>query len=324
LANVLSSAVIEQNLHDGAARALVTAPLAVVMISLNEAHHLEAVLDNLQGFAREVFLVDSYSSDGTVDLALRRGVKVVQRAFRGFGEQWNFALQELPISAPWTMKLDPDERLSERLKASVLDAIGRDPGERAGEPTLSRAHAPADAYTLDRRLWFLGKALPVRQRILRLWRTGRCRFSDVAVNEHPLVEGGRIGHLRGDLEHHDSPSLEHWYDKQNRYSTAEARAIVTGAPLSARAALLGTPLERQMWLKKHFWRLPLRYRALFWAHYLGQGAWRAGREGLVWARLRADVHRMIGYKVLEMSGAGRAPYAPRWQPGKPDPRVPQY
>jgi glycosyltransferase involved in cell wall biosynthesis len=307
-----------------AGRAGATAPLAVVMISLNEAHQLDAVLDNLQGFAREVFLVDSYSSDGTVDIALRRRVTVVQRAFRGFGEQWNFALRQLPISAPWTMKLDPDERLSERLKASVLEAIGHDPG--AGEPAAVRADAGAgaDGYTLDRRLWFLGKPLPVRQRILRLWRTGRCRFSDVAVNEHPLLDGGRLGHLQGDLEHHDSPSLEHWYDKQNRYSTAEARAIVAGAQLSARASLLGSPLERRMWLKKHFWRLPLRYQALFWAHYLGQGAWRAGREGLVWARLRADVHRMIGYKVLEMSGAGRAPYAPRWQPGTPDLRVPQY
>jgi glycosyltransferase involved in cell wall biosynthesis len=294
------------------------APLAVVMISLNEAHQLEAILDNISGFAREVFLVDSYSSDGTVDIALRRGVVVVQRAFRGFGEQWNFALGQLPIRAPWTMKLDPDERLSERLKASVREAL-------AGGAAEGKARGVnADAYTLDRRLWFMGKPLPVRQRILRLWRTGRCRFSDVAVNEHPLLEGASVAHLSGDLEHHDSPSLEHWYDKQNRYSTAEARAIVAGAQLSARAALFGSALERQMWLKKHFWRLPLRYQALFWAHYLGQGAWRAGREGLVWARLRADVHRMIGYKVLEMSGSGRAPYAPRWQPGKPDPRVPQY
>jgi glycosyltransferase involved in cell wall biosynthesis len=306
-----------------AARAGATAPLAVVMISLNEAHHLDAVLDNLEGFARQVFLVDSYSSDATVDIALGRGVTVVQRAFRGFGEQWNFALQALPITAPWTMKLDPDERLSEALKASVLEALGRGESDGGSGPSAARG-AGADGYTLDRRLWFLGKALPVRQRILRLWRTGRCRFSDVAVNEHPLLDGGRIGHLHGDLEHHDSPSLEHWYDKQNRYSTAEARAIVTGAKLSARASLFGTPLERQMWLKQHFWRLPLRYQALFWAHYLGQGAWRAGREGLVWARLRADVQRMIGYKVLEMSGAGRAPYGPRYRPGKPDPRVPQY
>ena len=89
------------------------------MISLNEAHNLEAVLQNLAGWAQEVFLVDSYSADDTIDIALKHGVQVVQRRFRGFGDQWNFALRELPITAPWTMKLDPDERLTDELKASI-------------------------------------------------------------------------------------------------------------------------------------------------------------------------------------------------------------
>jgi hypothetical protein len=237
-------------------------------------------------------------------------VSVVQRAFRGFGDQWNFALQTLPIRAPWTMKLDPDERLSTPLKASIGRALF------SGE---------ADAYTLERRLWFMGKPLPVRQRILRLWRTGTCRFSDVLVNEHPLVDGARIGHLKGDLEHHDSPSLEHWIDKQNRYSSAEARSIVSGAPLSAAEKLFGTPLERRMWLKSNFKRFPLRFRALFWAHYLGQGAWRGGREGLIWARLRTDVQRIIEYKVLELSRTDPGGRSSLVRPaGVPDPRVPQY
>jgi len=47
----------------------------------------------------------------------------VQRRFRGFGDQWNFALRELPITAPWTMKLDPDERLSDTLKQEIASAI---------------------------------------------------------------------------------------------------------------------------------------------------------------------------------------------------------
>jgi Glycosyl transferase family 2 len=284
-------------------------PVAVVMISLNESHNMEAVLDNLQPWAQQIFLVDSYSADATVDIALRRGVHVVQRRFDGFGDQWNFALRQLPITLPWTMKLDPDERLTPELKSSITRAVSR---------------ADADAFTFDRRLWFMGKCLPIRQRILRLWRTGSCRFSDVRVNEHPLIDGGRIAHLSGDLEHHDSPSLEHWYDKQNRYTTAEALSIVEGAELSHRARLLGTPIERRMWIKKHLHHFPLRFRALFLAHYLGQGAWKGGREGLIWARLRAEVHRMIEYKVLEMSRAGEKPPSLPKPVGQPHPRVPQY
>ena len=150
------------------------APVAVVMIALNEAHNMAAVLQNLKGWAQEVFLVDSYSSDSTVDIALKHGVHVVQRAFRGFGDQWNFALRELPISAPWTMKLDPDERLTDELKNSIVAEI---------------AKGNADGMTVERRLWFMGRALPIRLPILRVWKTGRCRFTDVSVNEHPLVDG---------------------------------------------------------------------------------------------------------------------------------------
>lgn len=62
-----------------------SAPVAVVMISLNEGHNMEAVCRNLAGWAQEVFLVDSYSQDDTVNIALRHGIHVVQRRFRGSG-----------------------------------------------------------------------------------------------------------------------------------------------------------------------------------------------------------------------------------------------
>jgi len=282
--------------------------LAVVMISLNEAHNLDAVLDNLEGFAEQVFLVDSYSADDTVDIALRRGVHVVQRRFRGFGDQWNFALSELPITARWTMKLDPDERLDDQLKASVREAI---------------AHGDAGALTVERRLWFMGRPLGIRQDILRLWRTGSCRFSDVLVNEHPIVEGATVK-LAGTLEHYDSPNLHHWLDKQNAYSTAEALSALRGDPLSAPPRLFGTDLERRMWLKRHFFRLPFRYTLMWLYCLLAQGAWRAGAVGWVWSRLRADVYRMRMLKLQEMRRLGHGYSPPSARIGKPDLRVAQF
>ncbi|HEU4662449.1 MAG TPA: glycosyltransferase family 2 protein [Dokdonella sp.] len=278
------------------------------MIALNEAHNLEAVLDNLDGWAEEVFLVDSCSSDGSVDIALRRGVHVVQRRFTGFGEQWNFALSELPIRAPWTMKLDPDERLPDRLKRSIAEAIERGQG---------------DALSFDRRLWFMASPLPVRQRVLRVWRTGHCRFTDVVVNEHPLVEG-RVEHIDGELEHHDSPDLEHWIDKQNRYTSAEAAAALRGDALAALPRLFGTPLQRRMWMKKHYRNLPFRYAAMFFYHYVVLGAWRAGRVGHAWSHLRCEVYRLVEYKLREMRSTGCAPVRRHAGPGAPDPRVRQY
>lgn len=283
------------------------APVAVVMIALNEAHNLEEVLSNLAGWAQEIHLVDSFSTDETVDIALRHGVHVVQRAFGGFGDQWNFALRELPIRAPWTMKLDPDERLTERLKHQIELAIADD---------------DADGLSVDRRLWFMARPLPVKHSLVRLWRTGTCRFTDVQVNEHPIVTG-RIRHVVGDLEHHDSPDLDHWLDKQNRYTTAEALASCSNGQLADLPRVFGTPLQRRMWIKRHFMKLPFRYVAMFFYHYVLLGAWRAGWVGYAWSRLRCDVYRFWEYKVREIQLTGRLPLKRRAGPGAPDARVQQ-
>lgn len=278
------------------------------MITLNEAHNLSAVLDNIQGWAEEIFIVDSYSSDDTVDIALRYGAHVVQRAFRGFGDQWNFALENLPITSRWTMKLDPDERLSDELKNSMLKALGED---------------KFDGYGLTRRLWFMGKPLPITQSLVRIWRTGKCRFTNVAVNEHPVVNG-EITSLDGYLEHLDSPDLTHWYFKQNKYTTAEALMRFRSEQFSDVPSLFGTPFQRRMWIKAHFLQLPMRYHALFFYHYFFLGAWRAGRVGYIWAGLRVEVFRAIEYKLREMRITGREPLEVCSTLGAPDTRVAQY
>lgn len=285
-----------------------SAPIAVVMISLNEGHNMEAVCQNLEGWAQEVFLVDSYSQDDTLDIALRHGVHVVQRPFKGFGDQWNFALRELPITAPWTMKLDPDERLSDKLKQEIIETI---------------SSTDAEGFFVNIRLFFMHRPLPIRLHLLRLWRTGRALMSDVLVNEHLLVKG-RVVELKHDIEHHDSPDLDHWLEKQNRYTTAEAIIAYSRAPLAEVPRLFGTHFQRRMWLKKNFNQLPFRYFLFFLYHWLWQGAWRAGWVGYAWARLRSDVMRLIEYKRREMEITGRQPVRRFYGPGHPDVRVRQY
>lgn len=277
-------------------------PLAVVLISRDEAHNVEAVAANLAQFASEIWLLDSYSTDDTVDRALGHGWTVWQRRFTGFGDQWNFAANRLPITQPWTMKLDPDERLGDDLKASIAAIV------RAGE---------AQGFTLDRQLWFSGRRLGHRQRILRGWRTGACRFTPVAVNEHPQV-GGRIDHAAGTMEHHDSPNLDHWFAKQNRYTTAEAHGFIDGGVLGAQPRLLGSALEQRMWLKRNRSRLPFSALVYTFYAFFALGGWRAGAIGWTWARLRGLVFAMIDWKTAEMRALGTY-HSPPQQLGRPHP-----
>lgn len=264
--------------------------IAVIMITLNEAHNMPACLENLADFASEIFVVDSFSTDDTAEIAREFGVHVVQRAFTGFGDQWNYAVTRLPVASRWTMKLDPDERLTEELKQSIRNA------------TMDEE---ASGFILSRRLWFMQTPLPVRQKVLRIWRTGSCRFGDVLVNEHPIVPGAQRV-LAGDLEHHDSPNLIHWLEKQNRYTTAEAISALEGRKAACEARMFGNAVERRMWLKSKYRHIPGRHMIMFLYCYIWMGAWRAGKAGYAWSNLRVFVYRMREYKLAEMRQATKS------------------
>ena len=103
-------------------------------------------------------------------------------------------------------------------------------------------------------------------------------MSAVSVNEQLLVDG-RVDKLNADIEHHDSPDLDHWLEKQNRYTTAEAVIAHNGSEMAETPNLFGSSLQRRMWLKKNFYRVPFRYSLLFAYYWLIKGTWRAGWVG---------------------------------------------
>lgn len=281
-------------------------PLTVIMLTMNEEFNLPGAIKSIKDWVEEIFIVDSCSTDRTVDIVLENGVGIVQRPFTNFGDQWNFALEKLPIKTPWTFKLDPDERLSPELKDEIRELL-------KSEPECS-------GYSMDRRLWFMGKPLHVLTPVLRLWRTGKCRFSGVIVNEHPLIDGP-VGKLKGIMEHFNSPDLHHWWDKQNRYTTMGAIAMVKGPALAATPRFFGSTLERRMFLKKIFFRIPFRYQFQWLHEVFGRSAWRDGHIGLTWARLRVEVRRMLELKAKEMRLTGAIPQLPKVPAGDFDPRV---
>ena len=145
----------------------------------------------------------------------------------------------------------------------------------------------------------MGKKLPISQEITRVWRTGRCAFTEVAVNEHPIVTGN-TKKIAGQLLHFDSPNLQHWFAKQNAYSTAEAQSLFRNSELSYYPKLWGSNKERRMWFKKNIYKVPFRYLVLFAYYFFILGAWRAGKVGYIWSRLRSDVIRYREYKWYEM------------------------
>lgn len=190
-----------------------TAPVSAIVITRDEAHNIRDCLSSL-AFARELIVVDSGSTDGTVALAREAGARVLETPdWPGFGPQKNRALDA--ATQPWVLSIDADERVPPGLRDEILAVV------RAGEGE------PA-AWDMPRRSSYCGQDMLhsgwYPDRVLRLFRRGSARFSDDLVHER-LIAQGPVGHLRNDLQHASFPHLESVLDKVNRYSTAGARRL---------------------------------------------------------------------------------------------------
>ena len=197
--------------------------LSVLVITRNEESNIERCLQGL-AFADEIIVVDSFSTDRTVEIAKRYTDKVTQRQFRGFSEQKSAALGL--ATQEWVLSVDADEVVTEKLAAAIQDAIGDSlPFQgRAGE--RSKVNRKCDGYRIPRLTTFLGREMrhcgwyPDCQ--LRLARRDKAAFPSRLVHETMVVDGP-VGTLEPDLVHHSYPSLAEYVRKMVLYAQAAAR-----------------------------------------------------------------------------------------------------
>ena len=204
-------------------------PLSLCVITRDAAAEIADCLASAP-FAGEVVVVDSGSRDDTVEIARRRGARVIEREWPGFGAQKQFAVGA--ATHDWVLCLDADERVTPELARSI-----------AREMEAPRAAA----FALARRNRFLGRWLAHGEGYpdwnLRLFDRRRARWSEDPVHEHVLAEGPVV-RLRGDLLHASAESLDDYLAKQNRYTTLQAAAMHARGERAGLARLVLSPLAR--------------------------------------------------------------------------------
>jgi glycosyltransferase involved in cell wall biosynthesis len=214
------------------------APLSAVLITRNASGVLEACLDGL-AFVDEIVIVDSGSTDGTVEIATRRGARVVQKEWLGFGMQKQFAVEQ--ASHDWVLCLDADEHVSPELAQSIQAAL---------------AAPVSPVYRMPRRNRFLGRWLAHGEGYPdwspRLFNRMNARWSDDLVHEKVLF-AVTPGTLKGDLMHDSSDDLATYLDRQNRYTTLAARQAFEQGRGANVLHLLCSPVVR--FLKFYLMRL---------------------------------------------------------------------
>jgi glycosyltransferase involved in cell wall biosynthesis len=271
--------------------------ISVLILTKNEEQDLPGCLESIS-WCDDVFVFDSFSTDGTAEIARRRGVNFVQREFDGYASQRNAALTGLPFRHEWIFLLDADERPTPELVREMQGVAGSAPVETSG-------------YRIRRRDFFNGtwlKHAQISPYYIRLVRRGKARYTR-EINEVVEIDG-QIGRLESPLDHFPcSKGIAHWLDKHNTYSTMEAQIIAEGASrddASWRTALVAKDFHaRRIAQKAIFYRMPAR-PLIKWLYLMFvRGAILDGRAGIAYANLQAMYEYWIVLKTDSASGDTR-------------------
>ncbi|MGK7887233.1 MAG: glycosyltransferase family 2 protein [Crocosphaera sp.] len=283
-------------------------PVSVLIPALNEELNLPACLESVAR-ADEVFVVDSQSSDRSIEISQKYGANVVQFNFNGrWPKKKNWSLENLPFRNEWVLIVDCDERITPELWDEIETAIKED---------------TYNGYYLNRKVFFLGKWIRYGGKYpdwnLRLFRHKLGRYEnlntedipntgDNEVHEHVILQGN-VGYLKEDMLHIDFRDIYHWLQRHNRYSNWEARVyynLLIGQDESGTigANLFGDAVQRKRFLKKIWVKLPFKPLLRFVLFYFIRLGFLDGRAGYIYGRLLSQYEYQIGVKLYELRQFG--------------------
>jgi len=267
--------------------------ISILILTFNEEENLPACLEAI-AWCDDIVVLDSFSTDGTVEIAKKFGVRVYQRQFDNFAGQRNFALTNFDFRHEWVFHLDADEIITDELKSEMEMAIENS--------TLDAFRVPSKMIMLGKWLRYSGM-YPAYQ--VRLGRTEILRFKQVGHGQREDMDASRVGTLKNPYLHYSfSRGLENWFTRHNHYSTQEAvegmktlggKSIDWGGLLS-----ISVLTRRRRALKDLSVRLPFRPLLRFFYLYILRRGFLDGRVGLTYCLLISIYEYMIVLKMKEL------------------------
>lgn len=275
--------------------------ITVIILTYNEEIHIRRCLENVSPLARKVFVVDSPSTDRTVDICREfDNVEVVVHKYPGNqAEQFNWALDNLDIETGWILRLDADEYLTDELIEELYDKL----------PNVSES---VSAFSLSLARAFCGRILHHSIVngiwITRLFRTGKARYEKRIMDEHLSVEGETMKMVHKFVDD-NRMSIGEFTTKHNGYASREAALLLDAEyRLTDREVLgdHGEEVERKRAQKNRYAKLPLFWRAFgyFLYRYIIKLGFLDGKEGFLWDFLQGWWYRtLVDAKVFEIKKA---------------------
>ncbi|OCR02436.1 glycosyltransferase [Oscillatoriales cyanobacterium USR001] len=265
---------------------------SIYILTYNEEIDIAACIESAL-LSDDIIVIDSFSSDRTIEIVRHYPVQIVQHTFETHGKQRTWMLQEVPAKHEWVYILEADERMTPELFKECCEAIKNQNyiGYYVAEQVIFMNH------------WIKHSTQYPRYQ-MRLFRKEKVWFSDYGHTEREVCEGP-TNFLKETYPHYTcSKGLSRWIEKHNRYSTDEAaetlRQLEAGK-VNWKDLLFGpTEVSRRRALKDVSLRLPFRPLVRFFYMYFLLGGFLDGQAGLAWCTLQAFYEYLILIKVWEM------------------------
>ncbi|ESH88903.1 glycosyl transferase family 2 [Cupriavidus sp. HPC(L)] len=272
-----------------------TARVSVLILTLNEEKNLARCLESVS-WSDDVVVLDSYSTDQTLEIARRHGARVFQRKFDNWSAHQNWANENIDFKHKWVYYSDADEVVSPELAAELREIADQVPADGSSAPV---------AYRVRYKNYFLGKWIrfaggyPIW--VLRFFQPDKVRWERL-VNPAPVVDGS-VGFLRHHFLHYSfNKGFDAWFDKHNKYSMGEALETIRSLDedkFRFSSLLASDPPARRRALKELSFRLPMRPVARFLYLYLLKFGFIDGKAGFHYCVLVSIYEYMVVLKVQE-------------------------
>lgn len=278
--------------------------LSVIILTYNEEIHIRRCLENIIPIAKEIFIIDSFSTDRTLDIVKEyEKVKILQHQWPGNqATQFNWALTHLSINTQWVLRLDADEYLLPELIAELREKLPSLPIDVNGI-IFNRRHIFMDK-------WMKRGIYPVK--LLRVFRYGKGMCEQRLMDEHIQLTEGRAVEFEHDFCDHNLNNLSWFCHKHVNYAIREAVDLLdieldlTGAAESDENKQISKQAQKKRMKKHQYVKQPLFWRAFvyFCYRYFLKGACLDGKEGFLWTFLQGWWYRtLVDAKVFEIKRA---------------------
>ncbi len=310
----MATQTLDTNALSARKRTHAPVPISVVIAVRNEEKNLAGCLESLESVG-EIYVVDSFSTDSTAEIARSFGTHVIQFRYQGgWPKKRQWALDTLPLNNEWVLLLDADESLTPELVSEIEAAIRN--------PSMDGYYIGLDMHFLGRRLRHCGASFYK----LSLFRRSKGRFEcrtpdqdssmcDMEVHEHVMVDGPTAT-LSERLVHRNVTSLSRYIQKHDEYSNWEARVWSgpSGGYAQLQPVFFGSQAQRRRWLKQKFFKVTGSSVWLFFYRYVLRLGFLDGAPGLIYCGFQAIQCFHVKAKLYEAKMATHALGADRCGP----------